>query len=392
MVNVLGALASGALSLGTAGVNYMLAEKHADNAMSRQQELLSKQYALNQAAQVNALPNQVQGARLAGLNPAGFNGQMSSAQSVGLGSAPKAENVEVSPQDVLMMAQAKNLDADTDKKRAEIGNVNEDTELKFAQKLFTGADQTKVEHETQTIRNTNDAFASENRAIGKFGQAMAERWMNSDWFDKLSPDTRDSIQSIADGTTPLTVGSMRALTNAVNAQKNLSDADASTVRNAFSNAVIESQFNTDDVFDAIVRDPKVRQDLTTAQTDKLRAEIDRISYRYKEVIDEELKKISAETNETKAKAALERAEKRIRDLDFKKLKLDPIIRRYEGDILGYFGSMAERVLDAGISSAPTIAASHLAGRVAGKAAGNATSTAVDKAAEYGRTYKAEDWN
>lgn len=380
-------------TLGAAALNNAMSELHADRSDARARALMDKQNAMNQANALSAYTNQVQGMRMAGLNPALAQGLGNApVQSVSPTQGAKAENVEVSPQDLLVQAQIENINADTRKKESEVKNVDEDTDLKFAQKLFTGANQSKVEEETTNIRNLNDAFAAENRNLGKFGKAMAQKWKNSEWFDSLAPDTKDTINSIADGSVPLSVGAMRALNSAIQSQKNLSDADAALVRNAFSNAVVESQFNNDDVFDAIVKEPKVRNSLTEAQTSKLKAEIDRISYEYKKVIDSEIAHVKAQTSEAKARAALEAAETKLRNLDFKRLNLDPDVRRYEGDVKGYLGSMAQKALDAAINAAPSVAGSYLTGRIAGKAAGNAAGNAaghaVDKAAEYGRQYKA----
>ena len=232
-------LASLAGAAAISGVNNMLSEVHANKAHQRQLELMEKQNAMNKANALSAYSTQVQGMRMAGLNPASLDGSGNPnvAAAVSQGSAAQGENVQMDPTSALLKAQADNLNADTEKKRAEVGNVNQDTDLKFAQKLFTNENADKVNKEAQNIQNINDTYADTNRSLSDYGRGMAEKWQSSPWYNKLASATRDTIDAIASGETPLTVGGMRALQDVIDTQKNLSDADRKLVQNAFDNAV-----------------------------------------------------------------------------------------------------------------------------------------------------------
>ena len=290
-------LASLAGAAAISGVNNMLSEWHAGKAHQRQLELMEKQNAMNKANALSAYSTQVQGMRLAGLNPASLDGSGNPNVSapVSQGSAAQGENVQMDPTSALLKAQADNLNADTEKKRAEVGNVNQDTDLKFAQKLFTNENADKVNKEAQNIQNINDTYADTNRYLVDIGRGMAEKWQSSEWYNKLSPSTKDTIDAIASGESPLTIGGMRALQDVIDAQKNLSDADRKLVQNAFDNAVTESVFNDKSVMRAIVKEPKNRQDKLKAEIAKINAEIPEIRAKVQNLLDDlKTKKLSRE--------------------------------------------------------------------------------------------------
>ena len=262
-------LESLALGAGMAGVNQLLAQYNASQSYERQKHLMDKQAALNSALQKSSAINQVEGLRMAGLNPALAGSNPSSAQSVGLGSADMAQSFPIQASDMLTQAQIENIQADTAKKEAETPNVEADTSLKYAQRL-------KVLDEKQNIQNINDSYAAENRELAGIGKAMAEKWQSTPWYNNLAPDTKYTIDAIASGELPLTVGGMAAIEKVIKAQKDLSDADRAIVRNAFDNAVTEAQFNEKAVFDAIATRPEKEQKLLMAQRDKILEELPEI--------------------------------------------------------------------------------------------------------------------
>lgn len=299
---MLGSLAGAAI---VGGVNNMLSEYHANRAHKRQLELMDRQNAMNNANNVSAYIQQVQGMKMAGLNPASLDGNTNPnvSAAVSQGAAAKGENVEMDPMSLMLRAQIENVEADTAKKRAEVGNVREDTDLKFAQKLFAGANTDKVNQETRNIQNVNDTYADTNRALEDFGRGMAEKWQSAEWFNKLSPQTKDTIDAIASGQMPLTVGGLRALRDVISSQRELSDADRSLVRNAFDNAVTESMFNDSSVMRAIAREPKVRQDKLKAETAKINAELPEIRAKVLNLLDDlKTKKLSREDMQAKLDA------------------------------------------------------------------------------------------
>lgn len=265
MEGILAALASNAMS-----------EMHASNQYTREKNLMNVQNSMNNANALGAYQRQVQGMRMAGLNPAAAMNQAPQQVTTSKGSVGMAENVEISPESLLLDAQRENIQADTAKKRAETGNVEVDTGKKFAEKLFTEAGTEKVQAETTNINNINDTYADTNRSLAEFGRGMAEKWQASPWFNNLEPKTKDTIDAIATGEMPLTVGGIKALSDVIDAQKNLSDADRAVVRNAFDNAVTESMFSDKAVMDAISKEPKARYDLLNSQRDKILEELPKI--------------------------------------------------------------------------------------------------------------------
>ena len=289
--------------------NYLLSNALADKKQKRQfeqeKELMMLQNRMNNANALSAPMNQVLGLKMAGLNPSIANSQQAPVANVSKGSVGVAENVEANldPQSLLLKAQADNLEANTEKTKQETGNVTADTELKFMQTLLASQNAEKIKQEAQNVKNINDAFASENRSIADFGKAMADKWIESDWFDKLAPDTKRTIESIADGKLKLDIGGLRALRSAIDAQSSLSDADRKIVRNAFDNAITESMFNDKSVMQAIVKEPEYRQKMLKANIDKINAEIPKIRAEMQNLLsDLETKKLSREDLQSKIDA------------------------------------------------------------------------------------------
>ena len=168
-------------------VNYYQAEAHADNAQKRSEQLMNKQAGLNQALSRNAYANQVEGMRMAGLNPAMLNGQSVTAPSVGLNQGAKAENVELDPNASLTLAQLSQVEAETEKVKAEAKaqeNINSEweasndaaktgmvqdfnTEIEYLEKeLFKYKPDTesynKIEGRINDLRKMRDKLSDEN--------------------------------------------------------------------------------------------------------------------------------------------------------------------------------------------------------------------------------------
>lgn len=208
MEGILAALASNAMS-----------EMHAGKQYEREANLMHKQNAMNQENVLGAYQNQVNGMRMAGLSPAGAMNQAPSVASVSKGSVGMAENVEITPEALLMDAQRENIEADTAKKRAEIGNIDTDTSKKTAEIFYTNAGTDKIKEETQNIKNINDTYKDTNNQLNPMGQAMAQKWQGMEWYNKLSPESRDWIDSVASGNEKLTIGGMDALNKIIKSQK-----------------------------------------------------------------------------------------------------------------------------------------------------------------------------
>ena len=252
-------LASLAGAAAVSGVNNMLSEWHANKAFSRQKELMRMQNDMNNANNVMAASQQVQGMKMAGLNPASLDGSgnPSVSAAVSQGAAPHGENVETDPMSLLLRAQAQNLEAQTEKTEQETknlesekANTEQDTALKLAQTLKSGSEKEKIEEETTQISNLNREYSSENDLLMDIGASWADKMKLTEWYSKLSPNTKETIDKIADGSIPLSIGGMRALHKSIEMQSSLSDSDHKLVDNAFKNAIIESQFHNPDVMKA----------------------------------------------------------------------------------------------------------------------------------------------
>ena len=263
---ILAALAGNAVSNATS-------EWHASKQFNREKQLMNMQNDMNRANALDAYSQQVQGARMAGLSPAMMNGQSPTiAPAVTKGSVGMAENVELDPTTLLLKAQKENIEADTAKKQAEVGNVEADTSKKTAEKLFTDAGTKKVEEETQNIKNINTTYADTNAQLNPMGQALAQKWQSMEWYNKLNPESKDWIDSVASGNEKLTVGGMNALHSIINSQKEISDADRTLVKNAFDNAISESMYNDPDVMKALAKAPLNEQNKIKEEINKLIAD------------------------------------------------------------------------------------------------------------------------
>ena len=287
---VMGSLAA---SVGEGIVNNMFAKDNAKWSLYHQQQMMREQNAMNNANIANAPQKQVEGLRMAGFNPAMVN-------SVGTAAAANVSqgNVDM-PQTIpfdfdfngaaLLEAQKENLEAQTEKLRAEVPQVAEETQNTIVDTLLKNANKEKVEQEKQNIQNMNERYADQNNMIKPMGQVIADKWQQQPWFDKLLPDTQETIRGIANGDIELSVGGMDALERAIKTQSDLSDADHKVIKNAFDNAVLEGQFSDKAIFDAIKKLPESQQKQIEAQKDKLLAERDKILYKMKELIDAELR-------------------------------------------------------------------------------------------------------
>lgn len=261
MEGILTALASNAIS-----------EMHAGKQYEREANLMRKQNAMNQENVLGAYKNQVAGMKMAGLSPAGAMNQAPSVASVSKGSVGMAENVEITPEHLLMDAQRENIEADTAKKRAEVGNIETDTGKKTAEILYTNAGTEKVKEETQNIKNINTTYADTNKNLNPMGQALAQKWQSMDWYNKLNPESKEWIDSVASGNEKLTIGGMDALNKIIKSQKDLSDADRTIVKNAFDNTITEAMYNDPDVMEALAKTPVNEQNKIKAEINKLVAD------------------------------------------------------------------------------------------------------------------------
>lgn len=231
------AAVAGATVAGAANVSGGLISGYLNKKYS--EELAEQSYQLGQKAQVNAASNTVSGFQRAGLSPAlAANGNFSPAAGISgpMGNTDAKPNVD--------LAQAVSIDKQNELLDAQIANVNA---------------------QTQAVNNQNKAWSDEDQAVGEYAKVMASKWQNTTWYDKLLPETQQTIDNIATGSEKLTIGRMRALISAIESQGKLSDTEYKQISNGFNAEVFKAKFADPDVFRAEVQKALIGQNYTQAQ-------------------------------------------------------------------------------------------------------------------------------
>lgn len=352
-MSILGGLA---VAAGTSFMNNMFAQKNASDAYQREKQLMDKQHSMNVADTINAHTYNVEGMRMAGLNPALGQGATPAVPETSKGSADMAQTIPFNASDALAAAQIENVKADTDIKRAQVPQIQADIRSKFADILYKSAGAKKIDAETQNINNLNAEFKAQNDALAGFGQIMAQKWQSQPWYAGLAPDTRNSIDALAAGEVPLSVGAMAALEKTIDAQKNLSDADRTIVKNAFDNAVSSAMFSDDSVMRAIAQEPKDKRNLLYKHIDEIDASMKKIDAEIPNII-QNLKNLRSQKNLTDVQAAFEDAKSKAfkaGDLDYLKSQ-------------GEYGKWVEKYAEDRLADIFKIVPAVAAGRAAGSA-------------------------
>lgn len=350
------------------GVDQMLADKRSHTSYQREKSLMNKQYAMNMAAAKAAPSIQVEGLRMAGFNPAMVAGAGSQpAPTVSKGTADMAQTLPFDVASIaqlqLIGAQADKLEAETDLIRAQKNtederpaNVRMDTSKKteerdheFVKRLNTQANTEKIAADTKRVNQINQTYEDQNEALAGFGKAMAEKWKSSDWYKNLSEDTKATIDSIADGTLPLSVGGMAALMDTIKSQKDLSDADRAMVINAFENAITSRQYLDKEVMNAKTKMDLAKYNLTNKQKDHLQKQIEYLQEQIPYIADQmvaETNKLISEKRNLDAQEfgkLLDNAMQKMVNQSFN--ATDPGKQLHDGKILGYLGAMAQKALE-----------------------------------------------
>lgn len=350
-------LAGFAAGVGTGIVNNLLAGYNADVSYRRQKELMDSQNAMNMANVRSAPGAQVEGLRMAGFNPAMMNGAGTQvAPTVSQGNADMPQTIPFNAQDALAMAQIANLgaqkeniEANTDKTRAETEVIPTEGEKNVAQTLLYGKQaelteeqKEQVKQESQRIKNINEQYSDQNKGLTMYGRILAEKWQDTEWYKHLSEDTRDTIDSLATGDVNLTVGLMDALERHISAQENLSDADHKLVRNAFDNAVIESQFNDKEVMAALQKEPWYRKEHLRLTNEKIQEDINHIKNEIeKQLAEKPYWKINAKNQS--ALLGYEAEMKRMLNASFRSGDLDYL--KSQGEYFKWLEKYSENMLE-----------------------------------------------
>ena len=352
----------------THGVDQMLADKRSYTSYQREKSLMNKQNQMNLANMKMAPTLQVEGLRMAGFNPAMMAGAGTQpAPTVSKGTADMAQTLPFDMASLaqlqLVGAQADKLEAETDLIRAQTNteserpaNVRMDTSKKteerdheFVKRLNTQANTAKVEADTKRVNQINETYEDQNEALAGYGKAMAEKWKASDWYKNLSEDTKSTIDAIADGTLPLTVGGMAALMDTIKSQKDLSDADRTVVINAFENAITSRQYLDEGVMNAKTKMDEAKYNLTNKQKDHLQKQIEYLQEQIPYIADQmvaETNKLISEKRNLDAQEfgkLLDNAMQKMVNQSFN--ATDPGKQLHDGKILGYLGAMAQKALE-----------------------------------------------
>lgn len=281
-------------SMATTYMNNRMAQENASISYNRQKELMEIQNKMNMNNAMNMPGVQAFGLRQAGFNPAMVQGAgTQAAPTVSQGNADMAQTIPFNAQDALMMAQMENIKANTKKTEAEAEIVPTEGERLAAQTVLYGKQaelteeqKEQVKQEALRIKNINEQYADQNKGLTMYGRVLAEKWQDTEWYNHLSQDTRDTIDSLAAGDVNLTVGLMDALERQIEAQGRISDIDHKMIRNAFDNAIVESQFNDKEVMYALRREPWYKKENLRLTNAKIAEDTKRIK--------EEIQKLLAE--------------------------------------------------------------------------------------------------
>ena len=154
------------------GVENFMQEMHAQGAFEREKNLMIKQQKMNQANALNAYQNQVQGMRMAGLNPAGAMQHAPAVQSVSKGSADMAVTMPFNPQLDLVQAQAENINAQTAKLKEEERGVKQrnditDTANDAAVQGYLNVWNKEQEDLEKALKNTTEGSEEYNKIQGR---------------------------------------------------------------------------------------------------------------------------------------------------------------------------------------------------------------------------------
>lgn len=271
-------------SMATTYLNNRMAQENATISYNRQKELMSMQNNMNMTNATNMPGVQAFGLKQAGFNPAMVNGAgTQAAPTVSQGNADMPQTVPFNAQDALLFAQMENIKANTKKTEAEAEIVPTEGERIAAQTLLYGKQaelteeqKEQVKQEALRIKNINEQYSEQNKGLTMYGRILAEKWQSTDWYNHLSQDTRDTIDSLAAGDVNLTVGLMDALERQIKLQGDISDIDHKMVRNAFDVAIIESQFNDKEVMYALQKEPWYKKENLRLTNAKISEDIKRI--------------------------------------------------------------------------------------------------------------------
>lgn len=221
------------------GANNMMEQFNANADFKRQQMLMAYQNRMNNQNNLNAQIQQVEGMRMAGLNPALAQTTSAPSANVGLGSASKAATIPINPADSLVMAQAENIREDTRGKQQQ----NDIVEAGNDAMLSSYADS--VKREMDDLEKGIEGKDSDNPEV----QKIQER------IDKL-----DGIyRRIKSGEIKGALGIAKGIASASEASKNNMDIVSNYLRGRVDRAVLEKQIKDPATINALAKMPKVQQ-------------------------------------------------------------------------------------------------------------------------------------
>lgn len=284
-----------AASLGTGVMNNMMAQQNAETSYNRQKAMMKEQERYNTAMMTSAPIAKIEGLRMAGFNPAMVEGVGSSTPAtVSQGNADMPQTIPFDASTIaqlgLIDAQRENIEAQTEKTKAETLVVPTEGEKNSAQAMLYGKEaelteeqKKKVQEEAQKIANENKNYTDENERLKDLGQTVAKEWMRSDWYDKLPDHLKGYIEELASGKFDLTIGDLQAFDALLSTQGNISDKAKATMENTVLVEIAKKQLLNDESLTSIANLPVEEYRLKSNLADKTKEEITQVQQNIRKI-------------------------------------------------------------------------------------------------------------
>lgn len=249
---------------------------------AEQEELQRNAAKLNATAVRNQAQLQAQSLQNAGLNPAAVTGAGAPSVQAGAaaGSTSQLGNVFSGLAELIAAAKAPSeiektvaetnfVGAQTEKTGAETRGIEQQVNHVVPQLMEkTGKEIDSLGESIRNAKNVNDAFEAQDKFLREHSSAvfdqMRTRLKDKGFWDSLAPNTRATLERLADGDITIGTGEYDGLVKAIDSQMKLSNADKDMIKNAFDSNVLLRQYSDAGVMKALTKLPEdVRNELYT---------------------------------------------------------------------------------------------------------------------------------
>lgn len=274
-------------------LNYAANRDFQERQFAEQHRLQERAFQMNEQAVRNQAENMKLGMENAGLNPAMANGQGAPVTATGTAASGSSQLSQVFS-GIAEMISAIKAPTEIEKTAAETGLVGAQTEKTGAETTRTGAetkhifsDIKKIENEakkasaeTQNITNINNMFESEQTFLRNNSGAIFEGYIGqlkaTDQWKNLPTKTKQTLESLAEGSLELDQGALNALGKIIDTQGNLSERDKQVLHNTKQMIIDYSQIKDKKVMDALKNMPLKDQEKLVQEVRKIKAEVNNI--------------------------------------------------------------------------------------------------------------------